>query len=341
MDTVSASYLASYLETCIESGAERERLLAFVPKDFHQFDSPEGAILDKRFSTEILFQILAETEKITGKSEIGLLCGENLRPESLNEIGTAIMCCKSFRQVILVNRHYQALTQQLGRTNLKMGDGHAKLLWEPYYTDPEYGRVITDVVMAGHATFGRWLSWVHNQKPIAIHLRHGKPDYSAAYDKMFDCPVLYNQADNAMLIDIIALDIPLPQANEVSLHEICKRLDIELAKLEPSRSFHKQVADLLKLDIMNGPLNLPQTARRLGLSPRSLRRNLTVENTNFRQILEQVRQQICKEMLSENVPLLSIAGRLGYSQQSAFNRAFKQWFGMTPKAYVHAQNHNR
>lgn len=337
MNTVSASYLGSYLETCVQHGADRASLLALIPGALRGFDAHKDEISGKRYSTDIIFQILAITEETTGKAEIGLLCGENLRPESLNEIGTALMCCKSLRQVILLNRRYQALTQQFGRTNLKIDSKGARLLWEPYYSDPEYGRMVTDVVMAGHATFGRWLSWVHNQKPIAVHLRHKRPHYGDAYAKMFDCPVLFNRDDNAMLIDIEALDIPLPQANEVSLNEICRRLDIELAKLEPLRFYREQVADLLQAGMKNGPLNLPLTARRLGVSERSLRRSLAAENTSFRQILEQIRRRACEELLSKDVPLLSIAGKLGYSQQSAFNRAFKQWFGTTPKAYVRVQ----
>ena len=189
MKTVSASYLASYLEACVRHGADRTCLLAFIPKGSHGFDASGGVNVDKRYPTEILFQILAETEKETGLSEIGLLCGQDLRPESLNEIGTAIMCCKTLRQVISINHKYQPLTQQLGRTNLKTRDGFARLLWEPYYSDAEHGRMITDVVMAGHATFGRWLSWIHNQKPHAVHLRHKQPYYADAYEKMFDCPV--------------------------------------------------------------------------------------------------------------------------------------------------------
>ena len=339
MKTVSASYLASYVESCVEQGANEASLLACIPGGLQDFRSHEGEVSETRYDADIIYQVLIRTEKQTGKADIGLLIGENLRPGSLNELGTAIMCCASLRQAIGVNCHYQALSQELGCTVLKTDASCAWVTWEPYYSDPEHARMFTDFIMAGQASFGRWLTWAHNQTPIAVHLRHERPNYSDAYAKMFDCPVLFSQAENAMLIELSALDLPLPQGNEVSLNEICKRLDLELAKLEPLRSYHEQVADLLQLDMTNGPLNLPQTARRLGVSPRSLRRCLAAEETSFRQILEQMRQQLCDKLLSENVPLLKIANQLGYSQQSAFNRAFKQWYGTTPKSYVQAKNH--
>lgn len=337
MNTVSASYLVSYIDSCVEQGANKVDLLRLVPGGGQDMEPDMTVATEKRFPADLIFQILTLTAKTTGKLEIGLLCGQNLRPASLNELGSAIMCCGTLRQVILLNRRYQVLTQQLGRTNLKTSGDQARLLWEPHYEDAEYGRMVTDVVMAGHAIFGRWLSWVHDKKINAVHFRHAKPSYADKYVEIFDCPVLFGQAENAMLIDVDAIDAPLPQANEKSLAEICGRLDVALAKLQPAKPLRSQVADMLYIEMSNAVLNLEQIAKRLGVSPRSLRRSLKDEQTNFRQVLEQTRRKLCAEMMAENIALLDIANKLGYSQQSSFNRAFKEWFEVTPKAYMKAQ----
>ena len=343
MNTVSPSYLATIVDSCVQYGADRAKLLDILPQDeqlLQDVDIANEAIErneNRRVSVDSVFSILSKSAKITGKSEIGLMCGKNLRPSSLNEIGNAILCCASLRQAILLNRKYQSLTQQLGRTDLKIDGDIARLIWVPHYNDPEYGRRVTDLVMAGHAIFGRWLSWVHDKKINAVHFKHAKPDYADIYTEIFDCPVLFGQTENAMLIDVDAIDAPLPQANEILLSEICQRLDIALAKLNPAKLFGLRVAEALLAEMQNGPPNLQQTAKHLGVSPRSLRRSLALEQTNFRQILEQTRQQLCEKCLAEGKSLLEVAEDLGYSQQSAFNRAFKNWFGVTPKAYVRAQ----
>lgn len=342
MNTVSASYLANIVDSCVEQGAAKAVLLNALPKGGQSLGLANGSSSGTsgkagRVSVESVFLALHKTVELTGKAEIGLMCGENLRPSSLNEIGNAILCCASLRQAILMNRKYQALTQQLGRTNLKINGDQARLLWEPYYKDPEYGRMVTDLVMAGHAIFGRWLSWVHDKKINAVHFRHAKPTYADAYIKIFDCPVLFGQGENAMLIDVDAIDAPLPQANAVMLAEICGRLDIALARLQADKSYSRMVAEALQINTENGLLKLPQIAKHLGVSSRSLRRSLTDEQTSFRQILEKTRQQLCEKWLSEGKTLLLIAEDLGYSQQSSFNRAFKGWFGTTPKVYLRAQ----
>ncbi len=337
MHTISASYLASILSTCLDNGAPLADLRPLIPGTGHHLGIDESKNNNTRFPVEVVFQILAKTEALTGISNIGLLCGKNIRPTAMNELGNAVLCSKTLRQAILINRKYQPLTQQLGRTNLQIRKDLAWLIWDPYYNDPEYGRLVTDVVMSGHAIFGRWLSWVHDKKIEAVHFRHTKPDYAALYGEIFDCPVLFNQIENAMLIETDAIDMPLPQDNKKTLTDICHRLDVALERLRPDKLLHEQVADILYLDLPSGPINLEQVARRLGLSPRGLRRNLTNEETSFSKILESSRRQLCEEYLSDNIPLLMIAEKLGYSQQSAFNRAFKQWFGVTPKKYIKAQ----
>jgi len=331
MSTMSETYLFSFVNTCISLGASKDALLALIP------DEQKGAQNRRRYPVEHLYTVLAKAEDLTGKPDIGLLCGKHIRPASLSDLGHALLCCDTLRQVILINIRYQPLTQQLGRTDLMIEGQQVYLKWTPNFDNPEHSRRITDAVMAGHAAYGRWLSWVHNKKINAVHLRHAKPSYWRHYEEIFDCPVLFGQQENAMVIDLEAIDAPLPQANPSVLAEICARLDIELAKLEHTGSFNELVTKVLQLGGGLGPFDLTQTALHLGVSSRSLRRSLAAENTSFRTLLERVRRDKCEALLTDNMSLSEIAEKLGYSQQSAFNRAFKSWYGITPKAYAGRQ----
>ncbi|MBL4852869.1 MAG: AraC family transcriptional regulator [Robiginitomaculum sp.] len=337
MSTMSATYLFSYVKTCVELGASEDELLALIPRGKKEFTQNNSGQNTRRYPAELIYTVLAKAENLTSKPDIGLLCGNQIRPAEMMDLGHAILCCSSLRQAILTNIRYQPLTQQLGRSKLIIEGELAWLKWVPNYEDPEYGRRITDAVMAGHAGFGRWLSWVYNKKINAVHFRHAKPSYAKLYDDIFECPVLFGQADNAMIIDVDAIDTPLPQANAGMLAEICLRLDVDLAQLEHTGSFSELVTKVLRMDRENGLLNLAQTARHLGVSPRNLRRALAAEQTCFRTLLEQVRRDLCVQFLVDKMPLSEIAENLGYSQQSAFNRAFKAWYGDTPKAYMKAQ----
>ena len=67
---------------------------------------------------------------------------------------------------------------------------------------------------------------------------------------------------------------------------------------------------------------------------RTLQRRLANEGVSYEQLLGEVRLKLLREYLMEpNLKLSQIAGLLGYSEQSAFNRACRQWLGTTPRAY--------
>jgi AraC-like DNA-binding protein len=71
-------------------------------------------------------------------------------------------------------------------------------------------------------------------------------------------------------------------------------------------------------------------AKRLGLTARSLQRRLKDENTSFNAVREDVRQQLSRRYLEEGLSIAEISFLLGFSEPSAFFRAFKRWTGLTP-----------
>ncbi|MDX1694660.1 MAG: helix-turn-helix transcriptional regulator, partial [Ketobacteraceae bacterium] len=75
-------------------------------------------------------------------------------------------------------------------------------------------------------------------------------------------------------------------------------------------------------------------ARRVNMSTRTLHRRLEARGLNFQMLLGKTRRQLAQHYLSDTgLSLSEVAFLLGYSEQSAFNRAFRQWFGATPKGY--------
>jgi len=330
--TVASNYLQSIYGTCLAHGAQPQDLLPFIPGGTSILMAA-----DTRLPVDTVIQILAKTEKLTGKPEIGLLAGAAFRPATFLNVGHAIMFCSSLRQVILLIRRYQPLIQQFGSTNLQIFGNEAHVCWHSFYDDAQYARNSTDAVMSAHAQFGRWLTWVNDKKINAIHFRHQKPSYAQLYEDMFDCPILFGQALDKMIVEVAAIDLPLPQANEEMRRDICAKLDVLLEKLSDVSSMQAIVSRYLRVQLENGAPSLYAAAHHIGISERSLRRKLAQENTSFRTVLEQVRRAACEQYLFDGQYSLSeIAEKLGYAEQSSFSRAFKSWFGQSPKTYTRA-----
>ena len=330
MKTVSSHYLSGFYEACLSFGVSGQDLLPLIPGGQAAMHTA-----NTRFPLECVLQILARTEKITGQKSIGLHVGTSLRPSALLEIGHALVFCSTLREAIMVNRRYQPITQQFGRTNLKTNENEAWLLWESHGLDPELERHITDAVLANHAQFGRWLTWLPGNKINAMHFRHEKPDYISKYEEVFECPIYFGQNEDAMIVDIKAIDTPLPQANEEMLHSLCKKLDVSLNAMQAPNSSEEKTAAYIREKLNTGAPSLEKTAAHFNVSPRSMRRQLALEGTSYTRILESVRRDKCEHYMIDNkYSLTKIAELLGYSEQSAFNRAFKSWHGQTPKTYM-------
>ncbi|MBU3868565.1 helix-turn-helix transcriptional regulator, partial [Streptomyces sp. 4503] len=81
---------------------------------------------------------------------------------------------------------------------------------------------------------------------------------------------------------------------------------------------------------------LPEVAARLAVSPATLRRRLREEGTSFQELKDTVRRDEAVSSLTEGAePIADLAARLGFSEDTAFHRAFRRWTGSTPGAYRH------
>jgi YesN/AraC family two-component response regulator len=100
---------------------------------------------------------------------------------------------------------------------------------------------------------------------------------------------------------------------------------------------------LLEEELCGGDPALPHMAARLHMSARTLHRRLDEEGTAFRQVVDEVRRELAERHLRERVlPIGEIGFLLGFSESSAFHRAFKRWTGWRPLAYrqAHARGPN-
>jgi AraC-like DNA-binding protein len=100
-------------------------------------------------------------------------------------------------------------------------------------------------------------------------------------------------------------------------------------------AFELQVRKKMVWALQEGDPSAEAIAKTLHMSARSLHRRLKQEGVVFRDVLKDVRMNLAKRYLNEQkMTLPETALMLGYSEQSAFTRAFKSWFGVTPSQYL-------
>ena len=303
--------------------------MSALPDGQARFDNPST-----RFDRQLAPQLINAAVQGSGDPTIGLKIGVDFRPETLLDLGYAFPFCQNLREVITLNAQYQPLIQTIGRTRLTMRGDSAWLDWYPNYSDTEFHRYFVEMIFAGYATIGRWLLWGDENPVLSMHFRHSPPEDSTLHHQIFCENVHFGAQSDSIEFSPQTIDVPMPNRNPNMIALLRRRLDIQLSQLNTPLSPATEALRCIQAALINGRPNIGRIATIMGMSERTLRRKLEHEGQSFRGLLEQARRENCEAYLrSERFSQTDIAQMLGFNDHSAYSRAFKGWYGVTPSAY--------
>jgi AraC-like DNA-binding protein len=167
-----------------------------------------------------------------------------------------------------------------------------------------------------------------------VWFQHAEPDYAADCERLFDCSVRFRQASNGVLFPREALEREHLHADP-ALHTLLLGFADNLeAEIEGETTLHERVRIALRYETDLAKVDSEKLARRWGLSRRALRRRLTSEGSSLSALLDEARlQRAVRELKRPECKIRDLAEDLGYSETSAFHRAFKRWTRRTPTEF--------
>lgn len=164
----------------------------------------------------------------------------------------------------------------------------------------------------------------------AVELAHRATGDVAAYRAWFDAPVVFGAEHTQLVMPASAMEASLVSSDPKLLAILTRAAD-ELARKTPTDpTLTAQVKRVMREALRTDDATVEVVAKRLGLTSRSLQRRLKDEGTAFQAVREAVRQELAQRYLDENLSIAEISFLLGFSEPSAFFRAFKRWTGQTP-----------
>lgn len=263
---------------------------------------------------------------------IGLLAGRRYQLNTYGIWSFALLSSLTGRDAARLALRYLDLTYAFHGMHLEDHGDETHLLFDDQAVPEDLRAFVLERDLAGMLCIQRAL--VDRPQVIKrLDLRLAEPLDSSLYVQELGFLPRFAQADNRLVIDSQMLDLPLPGANPqvVALcEEECQRL---LDKRRQRDGLAGQIRSLL-LSRPGCLQDMEQVADSLNMSSRTLRRRLEEEGSNFRQLLEEVRQALAEELLATGgLNLEEIAERLGYGEVSNFIHAFKRWKGVTPRQY--------
>jgi len=171
-----------------------------------------------------------------------------------------------------------------------------------------------------------------DHEPVRLRFGFPEPAHSAIYRRYFNCPMEFSSARTEIVLDRTLTTRILPLANRVMAiqaeNSLFESLPVNGVALLPIR------LKKLLLKSYGAFPSLERAASTFGMSGRTLRRKLSDEGCSYQSILNDVRRQLSMELLNnQRDSVTEIAFLLGFSDASAFTKAFKKWTGMSPSQF--------
>jgi AraC-like DNA-binding protein len=172
-------------------------------------------------------------------------------------------------------------------------------------------------------------------RPMRVEVGFPRPgDEAAAEHAALLGPVDYGSTVTRLAVSRHWWRHPTPHADATLVALLSDLAGRRLQDLATEDDDDTRLATLLGESLVGGPPSLSETARRLGLSNRSLQRKLADRGTSFREEVARVRKQRAEMMLEDpNLALCEVSWLLGFSDPRAFTRAFRRWHGTTPSEW--------
>ncbi|WXL27807.1 AraC family transcriptional regulator [Ectopseudomonas mendocina] len=183
-------------------------------------------------------------------------------------------------------------------------------------------------------------SWLIGQR-IRIEeatFAYSEPPHASEYELLYPCRRVFSSTVTGLRFHARYLSMPLLQDERTLKHFLQHSPADLLARPDGGHSLVSQIRRLLGRDCNQWP-DLEQVARQLNISPQTLRRRLHEEDSSFQELKDNLRRDLAIYHLGRNeLAIQDIAEQLGFSEPSAFHRAFKKWTGLTPGAYRTQEN---
>ncbi len=174
----------------------------------------------------------------------------------------------------------------------------------------------------------------HEFTPETVYYAHSSIGLTDHYERFFGCPVTFDADFNGLGVSPELAEGANKVGDNAIVEYFDQKLDSLVANTEIESSWRTPVRDEVAKVLSGGLPRKKDIAKKLGVSDRTLQRRLSSEGLSFQSVVEETQKDLAKQLLRKSkYSLVEVAFMAGFSDQSAFNRAFKRWEGETPGAY--------
>lgn len=334
-NTVSIKLVEGILDAAINCDLRREDLLTAINLDPVYLDDVDSRISHEQFCA--LWQAISHQ---SSRCSIGLHMAEAVKLKTWDVLGYAMNSSANLGEAFARLVRYSRLRHTGVEFTFQVQDGAARLTMAIPSSAMPPSQAMCEWIGAQFVLVSRRLTGLQ-LVPLQMGFQHPQPADLTTYKRLFGSPLAFEQPRNEMVLAVALTQQPLVQSDPGLCAVLDHYADELLARLPATQSFLDTVRRALSQALRGGDPSLAVIAQRLGYAPRTLQRKLQEEGTSYYAVLDEMRRELALYYLQEaKISVSEVAFLLGFSETSAFHRAFKRWLDISPGEFrrrKHAQ----
>ena len=324
--TASAKLLEPVFQLAQHYRMEPARVLNYAQLSPEEFSKP-GA----RFPATAFTHVLHALADASDNPRIALNLGEATPPRILGSIGFIMSTAPTLDKAYQTLVDYFPLLFEGAMLRIEQTIEGTLLTIE--MSQPDLQTI--EYFLACLVNWPRWLTG--QQVPVSfVRLSFPEPEDAQPYSRFFAAEVEFNAPCNQILLPSQYLTHSCLDAN-AEMHQLHREFaDSLLSKSNQQSALIAQIRHLIRQQLSegSGSIRREQIAESVGLSLRTLQRKLGALGTSFQDVYDQTRREVSLQQIQRGqLSFGEIAFQLGFSNQSAFQKAFKRWMGVPPSTY--------
>jgi AraC-like DNA-binding protein len=255
-----------------------------------------------------------------------------VQPKHLGIIAYLALSCENLGEAMACYQDFHRLIYDGSPLVVEFNHPYASIRWEAPELHPT--QLTDEIAIALMVQFLKLFMSGENINLHEVHFVNVAPKNISVYEQYFRCKVRFDQPKTQLLLPVTEAFKPLKTGDHTLQQLLLQQAQALLDKLPNSTQLDQRLQHAILTGLQKNQYQIDFIAEKLGLSVRQLQRHLQQQNTTFQERVQQIRFMLATEYLKDpHLSLQEIALLLCYSEQSAFQRAFKIWTNQTPQQW--------
>lgn len=294
----------------------------------------KAKVQEPSLCTNEFCDFLEEIHNLAPTPALGVKLGLATRPQNFGVIGYLLCSCNTLGQALIRYRRYQTVVQTALTSEVTEVNGNVEIKWTQRVANTPLAHEFSVAAFIGlyQSLIGKKLA------PFSVGFPTEEPEDAAIFNAILGCPVTFGYSSLMTTIPVRFMSMRIangdPKLRQILEKQATALLQPDAPATDDYSDFFEKLQQHIWNGMQDGQFSAEEIAVKMGYSLRSFYRKLSENGHSYRSILDDARLRLAKRYLSDfSLSHTEVALLLGYSEQSSFIRAFRNWMGITPGEY--------